>query len=443
MMGMGHPTRIDRKSRQFATDAPQRRKRRTKGRQVRRRRAQAREARQARRRASKARRARDHRSRATKIGLNGTRRMMMSIFKDVHAKRVQSLANYAAGAMQATSTAIHAIGTAYAELADIKPKHGIKQADRYLSNTGIDIVALTPAWAKFVIGARTEILLAMDWTEFEPDDHTTLCVYLVTIHGRATPLAWQTYKKSTLNKGARTEAEHAMVERLARAIPPDISITLLADRGFGARQFYETLELLGWNFVIRFRASIVVEHGGEAKPASQWLPPSGRAKKLTNAKVTLHKYEVGAVIAVKRKGMKDAWYLATNLKAKAASVIIQLYGRRFTIEETFRDQKDLRFGMGLSATHIRKPERRDRLLMLLAIAQALLTLLGAASERSGLDAYLKANTVKRRTHSLFRQGSHWYRCLLTMRDDWFERLMTSFDEILAEHSHMSQILGVI
>ena len=46
------------------------------------------------------------------------------------------------------------------------------------------------------------------------------------------------------------------------------------------------------------------------------------------------------------------------------------------------------------------------MLMLLAIAQALLTLLGAASERTGMDAYLKANTVKRRTHSLFRQGSY-------------------------------------
>jgi hypothetical protein len=32
--------------------------------------------------------------------------------------------------------------------------------------------------------------------------------------------------------------------------------------------------------------------------------------------------------------------------------------------------------------------RRDRLLLLLAIAQTLMTLLGAASERSGMDKYL-------------------------------------------------------
>ena len=369
--------------------------------------------------------------------------MMRSIFTDLHGKRMQSLANYTVGAMHAPSAAIHAIGAAYAELAEIKPKHGIKQVDRYLGNEGIDVERLTPEWAKFVIGSRKELLLALDWTEFDPDDHSTLCVYVVTSHGRATPLAWKTYKKSNLTDGARTDAEHAMVERLARAIPPDIAITLLADRGFGSREFYQTLSILGWDYVIRFRNSVIVEQGGEAKSAKKWLPPSGRATKLVNAKVTRHRYEVGAVVVVKQKGMKDAWYLATSRSSATASAIVKLYSRRFTIEETFRDQKDIRFGMGLSATHIRKEARRDRLLMLLAIAQALLTLLGAASERSGLDAYLKANTVKRRTHSLYRQGSYWYGCIPTMRDEWFERLMTAFDEILAEHADMSQILGHI
>ena len=44
-------------------------------------------------------------------------------------------------------------------------------------------------------------------------------------------------------------------------------------------------------------------------------------------------------------------------------------------------------------------------MMLGAMAQALLTLLGAAGERVGLKRMLKENTVKRRTMSLFRQGA--------------------------------------
>ena len=369
--------------------------------------------------------------------------MLDEIFEDVHAKRIESLANYAVGAMTASRVAIHAIGAAYAAVAEIQPKHGVKQVDRYLSNQGIDVEQLSPGWAKFVLGPRTDVLLAMDWTDFEFDDHTTLCVYVVTSHGRATPLAWKTVKKSSLGDGARTRHEHEMVERLSRAIDPDVAITVLADRGFGDQKLYELLALLGWDYIIRFRGCIVVEHNGEAKPAQQWLSPSGRARKLVGARVTRDRTEVGAVVLVHHKKMAEPWYLATSLSRSTAASIVKAYGRRFTIEETFRDQKDLRFGMGLSATHIRSAARRDRLLMLLAIAQALLTLLGAASERSGMDAYLRANTVKRRTHSLFRQGSYWYGCIPTMRDDWFRRLMAAFAEVLAEHRQIDQILGVI
>lgn len=369
--------------------------------------------------------------------------MLDSIFEDVHAKRLDALANYAVGTMQASRVAIHAIGAAYAEVAEIKPKHGIKQTDRFLSNRGIDVDALTPAWARFVLGGRREVILALDWTDFDSDGHSTLACYVVTTHGRATPLAWKTVKKSALGDGVRTEVEHALIDRLAQAIEPDVAITLLADRGFGDQKLYATLALLGWDFVIRFRGCILVEHDGVGKPASEWLPASGRATKLEGVRVTADKTEIGAVVVVHDKRMAEPWHLATSLGGKAASYIVKLYGKRFTIEETFRDQKDLRFGMGLRATHIRSEARRDRLLMLLAIAQALLTLLGAASERTGMDAYLKANTSKKRTHSLFRQGSYWYGCIPTMRDDWFEKLMPAFEAILVEHADVAKMLAVI
>ncbi len=53
-------------------------------------------------------------------------------------------------------------------------------------------------------------------------------------------------------------------------------------------------------------------------------------------------------------------------------------------------------------------QKRDRLLLLLAVAHTLLTLLGATSEESGLDRALKTNTSKRQPLSLFNQGLLWY-----------------------------------
>jgi hypothetical protein len=149
------------------------------------------------------------------------------------------------------------------------------------------------------------------------------------------------------------------------------------------------------------------------------------------------------VVVVWDKKMKEPWCLATSLSSDTARDVVHEYGRRFTIEETFRDQKDLHFGMGLSATHIGSADRRDRLLLLAAVAQALLTLLGAAAERAGLDRLHKSNTVKRRTHSLFRQGLYWYHAIPNTRTEWLVPLMTAFDEIIREHGHLCEILGEI
>jgi hypothetical protein len=376
------------------------------------------------------------------IGRHGTTRRLRAVFQGLHAKRLEALANYTTGTMRAPQAAIHAIGTAYAAVAEIAPKSAIKQVDRFLSNQAIDVEALTPHWAAFILGQRKEVLLALDWTEFDDDDHATLAAYVITTHGRATPLCWKTVQKSTL-KRKRTAYELEMVDRLHAVIPTAVDIELLADRGFGSQVLYDRLKLLGWHYTIRFRGTIIVEYQGEVRPAKEWLPASGRATMLPGALVTRDRTEVGAVVAVHAKRMKEPWLLVTSRVDRSATETVKVYGRRFSIEETFRDQKDLRFGMGLRATHIQRADRRDRMLLLLAVAQALLTLLGAASERSGMDAYLKANTVKRRTHSLYRQGWEWYHMLPTMRKDWFNRLMSAFAEVLAEQAQLTKLLGAI
>lgn len=355
---------------------------------------------------------------------------------DLHALRVVSLANGVAGVLNAAVLSIHAIGQAYAALAHITPKSGVKQVDRLLSNDGIAPDAVMKRWVQYVVGTHPSIVVALDWTDFDHDDHTTLCAYLVTRHGRAMPLVWKTVKKSEL-AAQRTRIEEELIGRLHDWLPPAVRITLLADRGFGSQVLYATLESLGWDYVIRFRECILVESGRERKPASEWLLPTGRARRLPHAKVTADATEVGAVVVAKAARMKDAWCLATSLHDSTAAQVVKLYGRRFTIEETFRDTKDLHFGMGLKATHIRDANRRDRLLFMVAIAHTLLTLLGAASEASGLDRYLKVNTVKRRTHSLYRQGRYWYDCIPDMRKDWLVRLMTAYDEIVRNHAFFS------
>ena len=106
-----------------------------------------------------------------------------------HALRVESLANAVQGITMAAVLSIHAIGQAYAQLAGITGKSGVKQIDRLLSSANFVIEKALQSWIKFVVGARTEIVLALDWTDFDGDGQTTLAAYVVSNHGRATLLA--------------------------------------------------------------------------------------------------------------------------------------------------------------------------------------------------------------------------------------------------------------
>ena len=58
---------------------------------------------------------------------------------DMHAKRVQSLANATIGVIEKGSLAIHAIGAGLAQTCELKRKSAIKQVDRLLSNTKLNV----------------------------------------------------------------------------------------------------------------------------------------------------------------------------------------------------------------------------------------------------------------------------------------------------------------
>jgi hypothetical protein len=362
---------------------------------------------------------------------------------DLHVKTIQSIALATLGALHAVSLCLHVVGRAMAWARGKDPKHCVKHVDRLLSNSRFSPDLLWPAWVSFVLAGRAEAVVALDWTEFDKDDAATLCAYLVTRHGRATPLMWKTVLKSTL-LGRRNGYEDDLLRSLRDAVPASVRVTILADRGFGDQKRYEQVRSLSFDYIIRFRQDILVTtQFGEQKRAAEWLHTNGRARKLKEMGVTEDCYVVPAIVVTHAKAMKEPWCLATSRGDLSGSDIVKLYGRRFTIEETFRDTKDIRFGMGLSATHISDPARRDRLLFIAALAHVLLTLLGAAGERCGLDRTLKSNTSKRRTMSLYNQGTYWYMAIPNMRADRLVMLARAYDEVLHEHAVLRELFGAI
>ena len=363
---------------------------------------------------------------------------------DEHAKRVQSLAGAVIGVLASESLAVSAIGQGLAHVCGLKTKYAVKQVDRLVGNHKIDVWAYFLMWVPHVVAERKDIVVALDWTDFDADGHSTIALNLLTDHGRAIPLIWRTVEKAQL-KDRRNEYEDSVLERLHEALAEDVKVTVVADRGFMDTKLMEFLSnTLKFDYIIRLRSNVaVISSSGEERKAAEWVGRNGQAKTLRNAKLTAKGFEVPTVVCKQTKDMEEPWLLAASLPEAVPADLLKYYAKRWGIESYFRDTKDLRFGLGMSAIHTTSTARRDRLFLLSALAVVLLTLLGAACEKAGFDRYLKANTVKTRTHSLFRQGQMVYQLIPTMEERWLAAIMQAFRESIEARPALRMVFSVI
>ena len=296
------------------------------------------------------------------LSFEGVHQFLQALFADdLHAKRILSLAGATLGAIESASLAVAMIGQGLALARGRLTKHSIKQVDRLLSNPGIDVDALLAQWVPYVVGSRSSITVAMDWTDFDADGQATIMspaalprgLSLLCRHGRATPLVWLTVSTAAL-KDRRNAYEDRVLMRLAEVLPADVRVRIVADRGFGDQKLYRMLtEELRFDFVIRFRGNIkVTAADGEARPAAEWVGAGGRARVLRGATVTAAGCPVATVVCVQARDMKQPWCLAASTAAEPARALVNLYAKRWGIEGAFRDAKDLRFGMGMGAMHV-------------------------------------------------------------------------------------------
>jgi hypothetical protein len=383
--------------------------------------------------------------REQRFSFNQVRQVLGGVLEhDLHAKRVDSLCDATLGVLRSASLAVCAIGQGLAAARGLNPKHATKQVDRLLSNPKINVDDILACWVPYVIGARTSIVAALDWTDFEADKQATIMLSLITDHGRATPLVWLTVDKRTL-KDNRSLYEHRVLVRLAELLPAETKVCIVADRGFGDQKLYRMLtEELCFDYVIRFRGNIAVTATtGETRTAAAWVRANGGARVLRGAEVTADRYRVGTVVCVQEPDMQQSWCLAASSSNASARQLTGYYGRRWGIECALRDTKDLRFGMGMGTMHLKSPERRDRLWLINAFAVVLLTLLGAAGEALGYDRMLKTNTAKRRVHSLFRQGCMLYDLIPMMPEIRLRPLMQRFSLMLHERPLFADVFGPV
>ncbi len=221
-------------------------------------------------------------------------------FPELHSKQQASLSNAVSGVIASDSLMVTKIGEGLAHLNHLTVKHAIKQVDRLISNKRIDSTYLQNQLARFLVANRSRIYVAIDWTVFAKDKQMTIALRLVTTHGRATPLLWQTVSTEGL-KGKKNDYVYAILERLRRLVPEKCEVVILGDREFGTLHMFEKVhKTLGFHYIFRIKRNFTITTKSGLKQLAHECIKGEETVCYDDAQLTVKEYSVKKIVVSKQ-----------------------------------------------------------------------------------------------------------------------------------------------
>lgn len=187
--------------------------------------------------------------------------------------------------------------------------------------------------ARILQGRRGRLDLLLDATTTGATAHQASTVTLVLAvgwHGRALPLLWRTWTADEPGQEGKS-AIRQMGRTAQAALPPDVQVVLLADRGLTGAPLGQLVQELGWHYVWRVQGHTRVwQPDGCIAPLADLAPTPGTPCCLSAVRVWAP-HRKGArwvsdwedatcanVVALWRPVDKEAWLLVTDLPASPA-----------------------------------------------------------------------------------------------------------------------------
>lgn len=173
---------------------------------------------------------------------------------------------------------------------------------------------------------------------------------------RGLPLFWHAEKTAG---NIATAAYLPLLEKARVCLPENADVILAADRFFDAAALINICRSYGWGWRIRIKQNrILVQDGGEitGKELLKTDPLSASAVTLSGTD--------SYVGCLHEPGHEEAWIIAMDVPPTKARVLD--YGLRWGIEAMFSDFKTR--GFNLEDTHILRPDRLSKLVLVVAVA---------------------------------------------------------------------------
>jgi Transposase DDE domain len=207
----------------------------------------------------------------------------------------------------------------------------------------------------------TELALAIDVTYHQ--DTLMVIVISVLYRGCAIPVAWKTLRGHA--KGAWMPIICALLAQLQEAVPPEMTVVVLADAGLRSGNLWRAIHELGWCPLLRLHLTDTFRPAGwrQRHPVRTLVSEAGHAW-IGTGKAFSKNPLAGTVIVIWQEGVEEPWALLTA--GAPEKVGIWWYSLRMWIELGFRALKGV--GWHWDRTRRTDPERAARHWLVLAVA---------------------------------------------------------------------------
>lgn len=258
--------------------------------------------------------------------------------------------------------------------------------ERFLANPRVDVAAVMRPFVQELLGKISEknqtIILMMDQSQIRGD--LQLLMVSVRMGNRALPVLWSVAKTEG-NIGF--EDQKKLLDQVAQWIPEGKSVMLAGDRFYGTAALMEWCQQAGWDYRLRMKGNILIYQNIGEKSLHELYQEGQRS--LSSARlvsgVTTH------IGIVHEDGHPEPWFIAMSAKPTMYTTLD--YGMRWGIESLFSDLKSR--GFDVTATHIKKTDRLEKMLLVLSLAMywAVSTGLWVKTTTALTSQTLKKNTA--------------------------------------------------
>jgi len=278
----------------------------------------------------------------------------------------------------------------------IGAKEREQRLHRFLENLRFTPEIMIPLHVALAVGAKLRERLPMILDQTTIRGVETLLIGVV-FEGRVLPIAFTCFMKEFIHK-SQNILEHSLILAAMSCFPVEFRPLLILDRGYARVALFIKFREEGIPFLCRAKRSVMVYLAGQKKGKTL-----GRFKikpgQLLRYSVLYHsqKKEPLDLIIYFGKGYKEPWYLlvpsGTSLTAEE---IVELYAKRMSIEQGFRDWKTHLGVRGLVFKGDNPAPRLTRLLLAFSLSYLLCLALGSVEEALSVRAFVEIERHKPR-----------------------------------------------